>query len=83
MKALLQKFPIHLFCLSLILIFLMSQTPAVKSQPTNPANPEIRGVWITNNDTTRFMDHRKLEESVDLLAKFNLNTLYPVIWNSG
>jgi uncharacterized lipoprotein YddW (UPF0748 family) len=80
MKALLKKFPLHLSCLSLILIFLMSQTPAVKSQPTNP---EIRGVWITNNDTTRFMDHRKLEESVDLLAQFNFNTLYPVVWNSG
>ncbi|MFM7574234.1 MAG: family 10 glycosylhydrolase [Snowella sp.] len=50
----------------------MNQTPAVKSQQTYP---EIRGVWITNNDTTRFMDHRKLEESVDLLAQFNLNTL--------
>ncbi len=58
----------------------MSQTPSVQSQSTNP---KIRGVWITNNDTTRFMDHRKLEESVDLLAKFNLNTLYPVVWNSG
>ena len=80
MKALLKKFPIHLSCLSLILIFLVSQIPAVRSQQTNP---EIRGVWITNNDTTRFMDHRKLEESVDLLAQFNFNTLYPVVWNSG
>ncbi len=45
--------------------------------------PEIRGVWITNNDTTHFMDQNKTQESVNLLAKLNFNTLYPVVWNSG
>ena len=80
MKALFKKFPIPLFCISLILIVLMNRVPAVNSQQTNT---QIRGVWITNNDTARFMDQRKLQESVDLLAQFNFNTLYPVIWNSG
>ncbi|MEB3227257.1 MAG: family 10 glycosylhydrolase [Synechocystis sp.] len=45
--------------------------------------PEIRGVWITNNDTVHFMDQTRTRESVDLLADLNFNTLYPVVWNSG
>lgn len=80
MKTLLKKFPLPIFCISLILILVMSHLPAATSQSTNP---QIRGVWITNNDTSRFMDQGKLQESVDLLAQLNFNTLYPVIWNSG
>lgn len=48
-----------------------------------PAFQEIRGVWITNNDTTHFMDQTRTRESIDLLANLNFNTLYPVVWNSG
>ncbi|MGA1623122.1 MAG: family 10 glycosylhydrolase, partial [Synechocystis sp.] len=45
--------------------------------------PEIRGVWITNNDTVHFMDQTRTRESVDLLADLNFNTLYPVVRKSG
>ncbi|MFN9173039.1 MAG: family 10 glycosylhydrolase [Synechocystis sp.] len=45
--------------------------------------PEIRGVWITNNDTVHFMDQTRAKDSVNLLADLNFNTLYPVVWNSG
>ncbi|MFM1843224.1 MAG: hypothetical protein RLZZ490_1966, partial [Cyanobacteriota bacterium] len=44
---------------------------------------EIRGVWITNNDTVHFMDQTRTKDSVNLLADLNFNTLYPVVWNSG
>lgn len=76
-----------LFCLTVLLITLLGQRSPLWSQdlplvPT-PAYPEIRGVWITNNDTTHFMDQNKTQESVNLLAKLNFNTLYPVVWNSG
>ncbi|MEB3161307.1 MAG: family 10 glycosylhydrolase [Synechocystis sp.] len=47
------------------------------------AFPEIRGVWITNNDTVHFMDQTRTKDSVNLLADLNFNTLYPVVWNSG
>jgi uncharacterized lipoprotein YddW (UPF0748 family) len=45
--------------------------------------PEIRGVWITNNDTADFLDQNKTQQAVNLLADLNFNTLYPVVWNSG
>lgn len=47
------------------------------------AFPEIRGVWITNNDTVRFLDENRTTESINLLADLNFNTIYPVVWNSG
>jgi len=45
--------------------------------------PEIRGVWITNNDTVHFLDQKRTQESINTLASLNFNTLYPVVWNSG
>ncbi|MEB3310828.1 MAG: glycoside hydrolase family 10 protein [Snowella sp.] len=83
MKALFRlfkKFPVHLFAVALILVIIGSNLSGVQAQSNFQ---KIRGVWITNNDTTRFMDQRKLQESVDFLAQLNFNTLYPVIWNSG
>ncbi len=55
-------------------------TPSVFSQYSLQ---EIRGVWITNNDSDVFSDHQQLQEAVDELAALNFNTLYPVVWNSG
>ncbi|MDT9210201.1 glycoside hydrolase family 10 protein [Limnospira sp. PMC 1252.20] len=44
---------------------------------------EIRGVWMTTNDTDVLMNQPRLEEAVSKLAQFNFNTIYPVVWNSG
>lgn len=44
---------------------------------------EIRGVWMTENDTKILRDRPKLEEAVSQLAQLNFNTIYPVVWNSG
>jgi uncharacterized lipoprotein YddW (UPF0748 family) len=44
---------------------------------------EIRGVWLTNNDTPVLRDRAKVQEAVTKLAQLNFNTLYPVVWNSG
>lgn len=44
---------------------------------------EIRGVWMTENDHNILRDRSKLQEAVSQLARLNLNTLYPVVWNSG
>ncbi len=58
----------------------LSQVPI---KPVQSAFTEIRGVWITNNDTVHFMDQGRTEAAVNTLADLNFNTLYPVVWNSG
>ncbi len=45
--------------------------------------PEIRGVWLTTNDTNTMLDQPKLEAAIAQLSRLNFNTLYPVVWNSG
>jgi uncharacterized lipoprotein YddW (UPF0748 family) len=44
---------------------------------------EIRGVWMTENDHDILSDRTKMQEAVSQLARLNLNTIYPVVWNSG
>jgi uncharacterized lipoprotein YddW (UPF0748 family) len=44
---------------------------------------EIRGVWMTENDHDILSDRPKMQEAVSQLARLNLNTIYPVVWNSG
>jgi uncharacterized lipoprotein YddW (UPF0748 family) len=48
---------------------------------TNPQ--EIRGVWITNNDTAVWHDRPRLQEALDQLTRMKLNRIYPVVWNDG
>lgn len=45
--------------------------------------PEIRGVWMTSNDTDIVRDRPQLQEAVSQLGRLNFNTIYPVVWNSG
>ncbi len=47
------------------------------------ARQEIRGVWVTANDTDIFRDRTKSQAAIAELARLNFNTLYPVVWNSG
>ncbi|MEA5509253.1 family 10 glycosylhydrolase [Crocosphaera sp. UHCC 0190] len=49
----------------------------------SPPKQEIRGVWLTTNDTNTLLDQPKLEEAIAQLARLNFNTIYPVVWNSG
>ncbi len=58
--------------------------PSVVPEVTTPPSfQEIRGVWMTNNDTDILKDRPKLQEAVSQLARLNFNTIYPVVWNSG
>ncbi|NEQ51942.1 MAG: family 10 glycosylhydrolase, partial [Leptolyngbya sp. SIO3F4] len=74
---------ILLFGLSLLAaITLHTISPAVAMiQPT--PNHEIRGVWLTTNDTDVLIDQPKLHDAIRQLAELNFNTLYPVVWNGG
>jgi len=53
--------------------------PAIGQMPRQ----EIRGVWMTSNDTVILRDRQKVQEAVSQLKRLNFNTIYPVIWNSG
>lgn len=92
------SFLITLFFLALIAVIqipVIAQQPFVpipNPQPSLPVTPpptpqipkaEIRGVWMTTNDTNVLMDQPKLEEAVTQLSQLNFNTIYPVVWNSG
>ncbi|NJR39761.1 MAG: family 10 glycosylhydrolase [Leptolyngbyaceae cyanobacterium CSU_1_4] len=47
------------------------------------AHPEVRGVWMTNNDMNILIDHAKVQDAMSQLNRLNFNTVYPVAWNSG
>ncbi|MDS3859926.1 glycoside hydrolase family 10 protein [Thermosynechococcaceae cyanobacterium BACA0444] len=58
--------------------------PAAPASPTpRVSEPEIRGVWLTTNDTRMLRDRPSLTQAMAQLADLNFNTVYPVIWNSG
>jgi uncharacterized lipoprotein YddW (UPF0748 family) len=47
------------------------------------SRPEIRGVWMTNNDLDVMRSRAKLHDAIVNLQRLNFNTIYPVVWNSG
>lgn len=69
-----------LFLVSLTTTLILGNLNSVSAQSSRS---EIRGVWLTNNDTPVLRDRTKVQEAVAKLARFNFNTLYPVVWNSG
>ncbi|MEL6936573.1 MAG: family 10 glycosylhydrolase, partial [Cyanobacteria bacterium J06607_17] len=74
---------ILLFGLSLLVVItLHAITPAIAMVQSPPAQ-ELRGVWVTTNDTDVLVDRSKLHSAIDQLAELNFNTLYPVAWNGG
>lgn len=72
---------ISLMVLTVGLTILLSVYPGIAITPQ--PSPEIRGVWMTTNDSDIVRDHAKLQEAVNQLARLNFNTIYPVVWNSG
>ncbi len=72
----------------LSLLFLLSFVTVLVINGFQPANaqvarPEIRGVWMTNNDFDTLKHRSQVQEAVTQLQKLNFNTIYPVVWNSG
>jgi uncharacterized lipoprotein YddW (UPF0748 family) len=66
-----------------------SPTPTPQPSPTPPPEParkpiqDVRGVWITTNDTNVMRDRAKVQATMSQLRQLNFNTVYPVVWNSG
>ena len=71
---------IILFLVAILLVLGISYPQQVLSKS---AFPEIRGVWLTKNDTQILADQPRLESTLEELAQLNFNTVYPVVWNSG
>jgi uncharacterized lipoprotein YddW (UPF0748 family) len=55
----------------------------IKTAQAIASHPEIRGVWMTTNDTDVLRDRTLVAQSMAKLARLNFNTVYPVVWNSG
>ncbi|MEH2394743.1 MAG: glycoside hydrolase family 10 protein [Nostoc sp.] len=72
-------FPI-LILISFVTVLLVDNfTPAIAQLPRQ----EIRGVWMTTNDFDTLKSRDKVQDAVSELQQMNLNTIYPVVWNSG
>ena len=54
--------------------------PALNAQSLSA---EIRGVWITANDTDMVSDRTRMQAAISQLSRLHFNTVYPVVWNSG
>jgi len=76
----LRKLPILLFLVSFVAVLLMN-TPISAIVP--PLRSEIRGVWLTSNDTLVLRDRPKVQAAMTELRRLNFNTVYPVVWNAG
>ena len=81
---------LSLLLLGLFLTVLFASNPTsaiaqstVPEATTRQPLQEIRGVWMTENDHDILRDRSKMQEAVSQLARLNLNTIYPVVWNSG
>jgi uncharacterized lipoprotein YddW (UPF0748 family) len=66
-----------LFVLGLIITFM----PLVLSAQC--LSSELRGVWLTNIDSTVLFSQTNLDRAIERLKRLNFNTLYPVVYNDG
>lgn len=69
-----------LFFLSFFVIISLWQAPTVN---LSKSTSEIRGIWITNFGVALNYYTTRLDEAVANIAKHNLNTVYPAVWNRG
>ncbi|MGK7888953.1 MAG: glycoside hydrolase family 10 protein [Leptolyngbyaceae cyanobacterium] len=53
--------------------------PPVTAQPS----AELRGVWLTNIDSSVLFSKHEVRYGLHRLAQLNFNTLYPTVWNWG
>ncbi|MBD2771335.1 glycoside hydrolase family 10 protein [Iningainema tapete] len=74
-------FPL-LILISFLTVLLVDNLTPVFAQLQIP-RPEIRGVWMTNNDFDTLKNRAKVQDAVSQLRRLNFNTIYPVVWNSG
>ncbi|MEY4064658.1 MAG: hypothetical protein RIR26_866 [Pseudomonadota bacterium] len=47
------------------------------------ASTEMRGVWVSNVDSTVMESFGQMESLASRIYNLNMNALYPVVWNKG
>jgi uncharacterized lipoprotein YddW (UPF0748 family) len=72
---------IALFLMAVLLSVGLGQFPFFANAQT--ARTDVRGVWMTVNNSDIWMDRGKTQSAMADLARLNFNTVYPVVWNSG
>ncbi|HEY9696037.1 MAG TPA: glycoside hydrolase family 10 protein [Trichocoleus sp.] len=80
LKSVVRALPAFLFVMSLLTVLLVSTPTGATVQALRS---EIRGVWLTSNDTLVLRDRLKVGAAMAQLRQLNFNTVYPVVWNSG
>ncbi|MGK7905891.1 MAG: glycoside hydrolase family 10 protein [Synechococcus sp.] len=70
-------------CFCLLGLWFTAPFSVAQKSEAQLLSSEIRGVWITANDTGMVSERERMQAAVDRLASLNFNTLYPVVWNSG
>ncbi|WP_036487370.1 glycoside hydrolase family 10 protein [Myxosarcina sp. GI1] len=69
-----------IFFVSYFLIICFWQAPAVEQIVKGQ---ELRGIWMTNYGSSLAYHTTRLDEVVANIAKHQLNTIYPAVWNRG
>ena len=70
--------------LSALLLWSVSGIVAVISEPAQADAPtEIRGVWLTNVDSSVLFSDQAVEATLQQLADRHFNTVYPAVWSWG
>jgi uncharacterized lipoprotein YddW (UPF0748 family) len=62
-----------------LLVILLWPAPIVKTT----VSQELRGTWMTHLGVSLMYYSTRLDETIADLAKHQINTLYPAIWNHG
>ncbi|HOC89551.1 MAG TPA: family 10 glycosylhydrolase [bacterium] len=51
--------------------------------PAQEAQPELRGVWLTDVDSKVLFSRKNIAEAMRFLAGHHFNVVFPVVWNQG
>jgi uncharacterized lipoprotein YddW (UPF0748 family) len=60
-----------------------SDAPLPGGVPQVSRSEEVRGVWVTNVDSSALKSAAALKTVFERAQQWGLNTLYPVVWNKG
>ena len=56
---------------------------ATQEAPAIAPAKEIRGVWLTNVDSDVLFSRTKVDHTLQQLADYHFNTVYPAVWSWG
>ncbi|MGB3513660.1 MAG: glycoside hydrolase family 10 protein [Microcoleaceae cyanobacterium] len=66
-----------------ISLYAIVTPPIPVTAETTPEKKEVRGVWITNVDSSVLFAPWGINRALRQLSQLNFNTIYPVTWNRG